>query len=63
MVMRISCKMPRIGTRKLIYLIKDELESSSIKIGRDVMFNFLRAENLLVKPKKVMSRPRIQSIG
>jgi hypothetical protein len=25
MVMRIRCKMPRIGTRKLYHLIKDEL--------------------------------------
>jgi putative transposase len=52
MVMRIRCKMPRIGTRKLYYLIKDELNVLHIKIGRDVLFNFLRAEHLLVKPKR-----------
>ena len=45
MVMRIRCKMPRIGTRKLYYLIKDELNVLHIKIGRDVLFNFLRAEH------------------
>ena len=52
MVMRIRCKMPRIGTRKLYYLIKDELNILQIKIGRDVLFNFLRAEHLLIKPKR-----------
>jgi transposase InsO family protein len=44
--------MPRIGTRKLYYLIKDELNILHIKIGRDVLFNFLRAEHLLIKPKR-----------
>lgn len=52
LVMRIRCKMPRIGTRKLYYLIKDELNALNIKIGRDVLFNFLRAEHLLIKPKR-----------
>ena len=52
MVMRIRCKMPRIGTRKLYYLIKDGLNVLHIKIGRDVLFNFLRAEHLLIKPKR-----------
>jgi len=44
--------MPRIGTRKLYYLIKDELIKQNIKLGRDVLFNFLRAEHLLIKPKR-----------
>lgn len=52
LVMRIRCKMPRIGTRKVYYLIKSELEHLNIKIGRDVLFNFLRAERLLIKPKR-----------
>ncbi len=52
MVVRIRCRMPRIGTRKLYYLIKDELGLLNIKIGRDVLFDFLRAEHLLVRPKR-----------
>lgn len=32
-VMCIRCKMPRIGTRKLYYLVKDELNVLHIKIG------------------------------
>ena len=52
MVVRIRCRMPRIGTRKLYYLMQDEIKKLNIKIGRDVLFNFLRAEYLLIKPKK-----------
>lgn len=52
LVMQIRCRMPRIGTRKLYYLIKDELTELNIKLGRDVLFNFLRAEHLLIKPKR-----------
>jgi putative transposase len=52
LVMRIRCRMPRIGTRKLYHLIKNELSVLNIKIGRDVLFNFLRAEHMLIKPKR-----------
>lgn len=45
-------KMPRIGTRKLYYLLKDDFQSQGIKIGRDALFDYLRCESLLVKPKK-----------
>lgn len=44
--------MPRIGTRKLYFLIKDDLITLNIKLGRDVLFNFLRAEHLLIKPQR-----------
>ena len=50
--MRIRSKMPRLGTRKLYYLLKEELVARNLKIGRDVLFNFLRAEQLLIKPKR-----------
>jgi len=33
-------------------MIKNDLKSLNIKIGRDVLFNFLRAEHLLIKPKR-----------
>lgn len=52
LVMRIRCRMPRIGTRKLYHLIKDELAELNIKLGRDVLFSFLKAEHLLIKPKR-----------
>lgn len=52
LVMRLRGKMPRLGTRKLYYLIKAELVQLSIKMGRDVLFKFLKAEHLLIKPKR-----------
>ena len=52
LVMNIRIKMPRLGTRKLYYLLKGELQKQEIKMGRDVLFNFLRAEQLLIKPKR-----------
>ena len=52
LVMRIRGKMPRIGTRKLMYLIQDDLRTLNIQIGRDRLFNFLRAEHLLITPKR-----------
>jgi len=44
--------MPRLGTRKLYYLLKNDFESLPIKIGRDALFDYLRSENLLIRPKK-----------
>lgn len=51
-VVRIRCSMPRIGTRKLYFLIKEELSILNINMGRDVLFKFLKAEHLLIKPKR-----------
>lgn len=42
--------MPRIGTRKLYYLLSDRLKT--IKIGRDKFFDILRANHLLIQPKR-----------
>lgn len=44
--------MPRIGTRKLYYILSDEFHRRGIKIGRDAFFDYLRREKLLVKPVK-----------
>ena len=52
LVQSIRMEMPRLGTRKLYYLLQEELASLNIKIGRDALFNYLRSENMLVKPKK-----------
>jgi transposase InsO family protein len=45
-------EMPRVGTRKLYYMLKQELADLNIKIGRDGLFDYLRTENLLIKPKR-----------
>jgi len=52
LVEAIRMEMPRIGTRKLYYLLKDNLVGLNIKIGRDALFEYLRSEHMLVKPKK-----------
>jgi transposase InsO family protein len=42
--------MPRIGTRKLYYLLKDNLEK--LQVGRDKLFSILKANHLILQPKK-----------
>lgn len=44
--------MPRLGTRKLYYLLQEDLIRLKIKIGRDTLFRYLRSENMLIHPKK-----------
>lgn len=44
--------MPRIGTRKLYHLLKEELDAKQIKLGRDALFSLLRSRRMLVRPKK-----------
>jgi len=50
MVDVIRQSMPRIGTRKLYHLLSDKLQL--IKIGRDKFFDILRANHLLIQPKR-----------
>jgi len=45
-------EMPRLGTRKLYYLLRSDIDALGIKIGRDALFDYLRSEHLLIKPKK-----------
>ena len=50
MINDIRKTMPRIGTRKLYHLLLDKLKL--MKIGRDKFFNILRANHLLIQPKR-----------
>lgn len=52
MVQQIRRQMPRVGTRKLYYLLEHDLRQQQIKLGRDGLFDLLRAEYLLIKPLK-----------
>jgi putative transposase len=52
LLLSVRMKMPRIGTRKLYYLLKKDFDRLNIKIGRDGLFKYLRLENMLIKPKK-----------
>jgi transposase InsO family protein len=44
--------LPRLGTRKLYYLIKGQLEARRIKFGRDKLFELLKECNLLIYPQR-----------
>lgn len=42
--------LPRLGTRKLYYKLQKDLEV--LNVGRDTLFDILRANHLLIKPKR-----------
>jgi len=44
--------MPRLGGRKLYFLLKPKLDEQGIKLGRDGLFDYLREHRLLVQPLK-----------
>lgn len=48
LVMDIRRQLPRIGTRKLYFMMDKSLQDRNIKIGRDKLFSILREEYLLV---------------
>lgn len=52
LVLAIRREMPRLGTRKLYYLLKQDFDRLQIKIGRDALFTYLKSEHLLIQPKK-----------
>lgn len=56
MVLELRRYMPRIGTRKLYSLLKPKLQEEGIKLGRDALFDYLRDERLLVKPKRSFTK-------
>ncbi len=44
--------LPRVGTRKLYYMIKEDLDQVGIRFGRDKLFDLLRVNDLLIKPRR-----------
>jgi putative transposase len=50
MVLEIRTQMPRIGAKKLYYLLGNDLKT--LKIGRDKFIDILRANHLLIIPKR-----------
>ena len=48
--------MPRLGTRKLYYLLKEAFVQEGIPLGRDRLFDVLREEGLLIVKKKRYSK-------
>ena len=52
MVLELRRFMPRLGGRKLYFLLKPKLQERGIKLGRDALFDYLRANDLLVPRKR-----------
>lgn len=50
LVNSIRLSMPRLGTKKLYYLLREDL--NSLNIGRDKLFDILRANKMLIKPAR-----------
>jgi putative transposase len=44
--------MPRLGTRKLHYLLVPQLKQHGIKLGRDQLFDLLATHKLLIRQRK-----------
>jgi transposase InsO family protein len=49
-------RQPRVGCRKLLVHLQNEFVKNDLKVGRDRLFNILRANNRLVKPKRASCR-------
>lgn len=52
MIKEIREEQPRIGTRKLYFLLTPKLQEHKIKIGRDKLFDILERYGLLIRHRK-----------
>lgn len=44
--------LPRLGTRKIHYLIKDQLQANGLKFGRDKLFTLMQYYGLQIRPRR-----------
>ena len=51
-VKKIRCRQPRVGTRKLHRMVNELLKADGIEVGRDHLFELLRAHNLLIRRRR-----------
>ncbi len=52
LVLNIRKDHPRMGIRKIYHIIKPDLETTGIKMGRDALFDLMAANKLLVTKRK-----------
>lgn len=52
LVKRVRQSLPKLGTLKLMHILRDDLTTHGISIGRDSFFALLKKHHLLVKRKK-----------
>lgn len=50
--LKIRALLPKIGCRKLHYMLPERLESHNIRIGRDYLFDLLASHKMLVRQPK-----------
>lgn len=50
--MSVRSQLPKSGGRKIYHMISEDLRAKNIKMGRDKLFSYLRAEHLLVSKRK-----------
>lgn len=51
-VIEIRSQLPRLGTRKLHFMVEPRLQEHGIQVGRDYLFNLLTQHNLLVRNRR-----------
>jgi putative transposase len=51
-VSKIRASLPRLGTRKMLFLLQPELKSHGIKAGRDYLFELFDAHKLLIRQRR-----------
>ncbi len=44
--------LPQVGTRKLHYMLQNQLKSHAISFGRDYLFDLLAEHQLLIRKRK-----------
>lgn len=52
LVAQVRQDQPRMGGKKRYYLLREQLVSQSIKLGRNVLFDLLAANNLPMRRRK-----------
>ena len=51
-VLTVRRHLPRLGTRKLYYLLKHTFEEAHLAVGRDKLFEVLRAKRMLITKRR-----------
>jgi len=62
MIREVRTQHPRMGTRKILGKIEPGLVENGLKMGRDELFSMLRAQNMLVFPRKSRRRTTIPGL-
>jgi putative transposase len=52
LVYQIRSTLPRLGTRKMLFMLTPELQSHGITVGRDYLFELFDAHKLLIRQRR-----------